>query len=508
MVFTVNPNIARQRTYRKDLLANALAAQPGLGSNPYTPPNWNFLRPLVEGAMAGRAGAEAQRLENQQKAAQAAIAQALMGKGVPAATAPAAPQPTDFLSRATRAIFPSTPTVAEAGRKYAGATTVTPEMMADAGADPLLFEIAKQKISTTKLTTDRANNLREATGLYYKIKTAGEKADPAMVQRFRELSTNLPTELKTADYKVITTPGGKAAYVPIDILGNTTGKPTFEPSPLVDMGSRETAKLQAQQEIQGTVAEQAADRTFGKYYADTFIAGGGFEDLDSSKTKIQGVIKDLKEGKLNLTGLDVGLANSTGRLALTTLYPDAANALDTVEEVVQRNLRVILGAQFTEREGTRLIERAYNPFLSEKVNANRLERLVSTMERQLQQKIKAIEYYQNNNRTLRGFKGYVPSLNDVQKAADSLIIEVATPKQISNWNASYLDTLTTADNKPTNELLQILDDPAAKTALIARARSLGLKGFAQKNTGASGSSVSGASGSSVYVPLPAFNTGG
>jgi hypothetical protein len=486
MVFTVNPNIARQRTYRKDLMADVLGAQPGLGPNPYATPNWNFLGQLAKGAMAGRAGAEAQRLENQQKAAQAAIAQVLMGKGVPAAATPAAPQPTDFLSRAKRAIFPSTPTVAEAGRKYAGATTITPEMMADAGADPLLLALSRQKISTTQLATDRENNLREATALYRKIKTAGENADPAMVERLNELSTNLPTELPTADYKVVTTPGGKAGYVPIDILGNVTGNLTFEPSPLVDMGSRETAKLQAQQEIQGTVAEQAADRAFGKYYADTFIGGGGFEDLASNKAKIRGVIKDLKSGKLNLTGLDVGVTKAAGRFALTALYPEAADALDTVEAVVQRNLRVILGAQFTEREGTRLIERAYNPFLSEKVNANRLERLANTMERQLQQKIKAIEYYQNNDNSLRGFKGYVPTRDDVQEAADELITEVATPKQISNWDKNYIDTLMTHDNKPTNELLQILDDPAAKAALIARARSLGLEGFTQPKSSTGG----------------------
>ena len=500
MVFTVNPNIERQRTYRRDLMADVLGAQPGLGPNPYATPNWNFLGQLAKGAMAGRAGAEAQRLENQQKAAQAAIAQVLMGKGVPAAATPAAPQPTDFLSRAKRAIFPSTPTVAEAGRKYAGATTITPEMAVDSGADPLLLELSKQKISTTRLATERENNLREATGLYRKIKTAGENADPAMVKRLNELSTNLPTELPTADYKVVTTPGGKAGYVPIDILGNVTGNLTFEPSPLVDMGSRETAKIQAEQELKGTIAEQAADRAFGTYYADTFIGQGGFADLASNKAKIRGVIKDLKSGKLNLTGIDVGLANSAGRLPMTIWYKDAANALDTVEEVVQRNLRVILGAQFTEGEGTRLIARAYNPFLSEKVNANRLERLANTMERQLQQKIKAIEYYQANNGTLRGFKGYVPTLDDVQKAADELITEVATPKQISNWDKNYIATLMTHDNKPTNELLQILDNPAAKTALVARARSLGLKGFTQENTGASGRSVT--------VPIQQLGTGG
>ena len=58
----------------------------------------------------------------------------------------------------------------------------------------------------------------------------------------------------------------------------------------------------------------------------------------------------------------------------------------------------------------------------------------------------------------------------------------------------------THDNKPTNELLQILDNPAAKTALVARARSLGLKGFTQENTGASGRSVT--------VPIQQLGTGG
>jgi|TARA_R100000963_G_scaffold34854_1_gene29886 hypothetical protein len=475
MVFTVNPAIARQQTYRKNLLANVLGAQPGLGTNPYAQPNFNFLGQLGQGYLAGQAGAEAKRLENQQKAAQRAISQVLFGGTVPTATAPAAPQPTGFLSRAKQAIFPSVPTVSQSMGKYAGATAITPEMTIDAGADPLLFEIAKQKISTTKLTTDRANNLREATGLYYKIKTAGENADPAMVQRFRELSTNLPTELKTADYKVITTPSGKAAYVPIDILGNTTGNPTFEPSPLIDYGSKKTSELAAEIELKGTPGQRKIDESFGNAVGK-LRASGDLADVESNKAKILSVVsrlRDVVDGKSdeNLTGPLVGVLAEM-RPAMSIQNPDALNAMEIVEEVVQRNLRVILGPQFTEKEGTRLIARAYNPYLSEELNLVRLERLANQMSKQLDYKLAAIKYFDEHDGTLKGFTGKVDVSNVVEEVLQEVSKVAKAP--IEQWTADYFKSFVRPDGSLSDEWNTLLKNPEAAAKIEKRMRYLGM----------------------------------
>jgi hypothetical protein len=244
MVFTVNPNIALRRTYRKDLLANVLAAQPGLGPNPYTPPNWNFLGQLGQGYMAGQAGAEAQRLENQQKAAQQAMSRVLFGGTVPAATAPAAPQPTGFLSRAKQAIFPSVPTVSQSMGKYAGATAITPEMSVDAGADPLQMELSKRTIAAQDLTISQQTALRAVRTLQNKKAAAGALT-PDEQKTYDAALQNLPADVSGLNtIKPKTNEAGKIiGYETFDVFGNVVDM-DFAPAGMsIDMSKKSGTKF-------------------------------------------------------------------------------------------------------------------------------------------------------------------------------------------------------------------------------------------------------------------------
>src|SRR5690606_8783450 len=84
---------------------------------------------------------------------------------------------------------------------------------------------------------------------------------------------------------------------------------------------------------------------------------------------------------------------------------------EKVEEVVQRNLRVILGAQFTEKEGERLISRAYNPRLSEAENKARVDRLIQQISEAAKAKLDAAQYFQQHG-SLVGWKGRLPRMSD------------------------------------------------------------------------------------------------
>jgi hypothetical protein len=98
--------------------------------------------------------------------------------------------------------------------------------------------------------------------------------------------------------------------------------------------------------------------------------------------------------------------------------PEQVDTQNMIEEVVQRNLRVVLGAQFTEREGERLIARAYNPQLGEAENAVRVQRLVNAMRNTLNSQMKAADYYEKNN-SLAGWKGtHTLSVADLEKIID------------------------------------------------------------------------------------------
>ena len=75
-----------------------------------------------------------------------------------------------------------------------------------------------------------------------------------------------------------------------------------------------------------------------------------------------------------------------------------------MQEIAQRNLKLILGPQFTAKEGEQLISRVYNPALPQSVNAQRLGLLEEQMLSAAKTKQEAVDYY-NTNGTLKGFKG-------------------------------------------------------------------------------------------------------
>lgn len=159
-------------------------------------------------------------------------------------------------------------------------------------------------------------------------------------------------------------------------------------------------------EIPKTKGQDAVDTAFAKDYAE-FVAGGGIADIQKQIGQLREVRNKLD--KQNLTGPIIG---NTPDSVLQFTNPEAVASRDAVEEVVQRNLRLILGAQFTEKEGTRLIARAYNPKLSEEENKKRLDRLMKQIEQAAEQKISAAKYFEQNG-TLKGWKGKLMNANDI-----------------------------------------------------------------------------------------------
>ncbi|GAB5447172.1 hypothetical protein [Gymnodinialimonas sp.] len=161
-----------------------------------------------------------------------------------------------------------------------------------------------------------------------------------------------------------------------------------------------------------TPGQEAVDEEFASEYV-AWNQGGG-ADAMSQLSQIEAVVGQLESGGQNLTGPLVGsMPDAIG----SVINPQAVDAREQVEEVVQRNLRLILGAQFTAQEGERLIARAYNPRLSEEQNAARLRRLVLAMESAAESRAAQMRYFEQHG-TLVGFQGTVPSLNDFARAVE------------------------------------------------------------------------------------------
>jgi hypothetical protein len=168
-------------------------------------------------------------------------------------------------------------------------------------------------------------------------------------------------------------------------------KPPAEPQTKAEIVKKNLTPLEAE------IDKKAADDLV------QFTIGGGFSDVQKSLSQLNAAKESLKqtpEGEI--TGKLIGIQDDTGVLKYTK--PNALNTKEQVQEIAQRNLRLILGAAFTAKEGEQLIARVYNPALPQSVNAQRLELLENQLLSAAKTKQEAVEYY-NENGTLKGFKG-------------------------------------------------------------------------------------------------------
>tara|TARA_R100001510_G_scaffold56074_1_gene60980 strand:+ start:1208 stop:2359 length:1152 start_codon:yes stop_codon:yes gene_type:complete len=173
----------------------------------------------------------------------------------------------------------------------------------------------------------------------------------------------------------------------------------------------EISKLEDKTGGIGTLTEgqKAIDKSFSKDYSD-FVLKGGFADVQKGLNQLDEAV--------NILETDGGTGEIIGNLnpmAAALFNKSGLKAQELVSEVVQRNLRLILGAQFTEKEGERLINRAFNPRLSEEENIKRVKRLADSIKRAADQKRKSAEYFEKFG-TLKGFKG-TASINSISEGA-------------------------------------------------------------------------------------------
>ena len=197
-------------------------------------------------------------------------------------------------------------------------------------------------------------------------------------------------------------------------------QPSYEMSDLTPQQARDFQLGKARAgaaNVTQTVGAKEADKKF----AEEFIpfATGGFADTQKQVAQLREVstaLNAIAKGRSDktLTGPIVG---SMPEWLRPIAAPESQAAQDAVEEVVQRNLRLILGAQFTEKEGARLVARSYNPKLGEAENAKRVDRLITQIEQAAQAKLDASRFFMTNG-TLEGWKGKLWKMEDFNPESD------------------------------------------------------------------------------------------
>lgn len=176
--------------------------------------------------------------------------------------------------------------------------------------------------------------------------------------------------------------------------------PTFEQYQQRKAERTARARATGTASVEGSPVQQAIDKRFATNIYVPFMAEGGYADVEKSVAQLNGVVDEL-ETTNGLSGWQYMFAPDWLQVAFT---PEALDVRQQVEEIVQRNLRLVLGAQFTEKEGERLIARAYDQRLPQEVNAERVRRLLTQIESAAMAQREAVKYFQTYE-TLRGYEG-------------------------------------------------------------------------------------------------------
>lgn len=144
--------------------------------------------------------------------------------------------------------------------------------------------------------------------------------------------------------------------------------------------------------------------------------GGGAGNLKANLANLDRARKILESGE-NVSGAMFGLLPEQG---FNIFAPNAKIARDSVRGVVQGTLRETLGAQFTQKEGEGIMDRAYDPALPESENKKRVAALFMKLSEAAQAKTDMMNYYIDNNYSMKGFKPKpMPTVQDYIAAMDA-----------------------------------------------------------------------------------------
>ena len=146
-----------------------------------------------------------------------------------------------------------------------------------------------------------------------------------------------------------------------------------------------------------TPAEKGVDEKFAATAAE--YLSGGKTQIEANVLNLRRKLKILESGEQNVSGPILG---NLPESVQSVFASDALSFIGDIREIVFQSLREKLGAQFTEKEGDRLVAAAFDQRLSEEQNIKRLERLLQVIEGAATNKEEMIAYY-NENRTLKGY---------------------------------------------------------------------------------------------------------
>jgi hypothetical protein len=146
-----------------------------------------------------------------------------------------------------------------------------------------------------------------------------------------------------------------------------------------------------------TDGQKKVDEKYATEYVD-WTASGGYATVRRQLDQISAAMETLRNSD-NVSGPVLG---RMPKWVQQMVGPESTDVKADIEDVIQRSLRATLGAQFTQAEGDRMIERAFDPQVQEGSNLKRLERVITEIDSMAKAKESSAKYYESNG-TLAGW---------------------------------------------------------------------------------------------------------
>lgn len=220
-------------------------------------------------------------------------------------------------------------------------------------------------------------------------------------------------------------------------------------------GQKDIAALSAetQKEIAGlkrgglalTPGQVQADKEFAKTYEEFSAAGG--------KKGVEADLSALKEAKERIEqGEATRWAGAVPRFLRGYVTSDTANVQDTIENVLVKSLKTILGGAFTEKDREAIVKNAFDPSQTPENNAKQLQLKIDEIQARYDAKMEAINEYEKkgtistlrvgNNKTAT--KG---GLNASDQAALDKVLKQVKPEQQAAATAQFMKKIELRDSQ-------------------------------------------------------------
>lgn len=175
-----------------------------------------------------------------------------------------------------------------------------------------------------------------------------------------------------------------------------------------------------------TPGEKSADETFAKDY--TAWNTGGKASNVKALGAVDSVLNALKNEK-DISGPTIGILPDS---VLAVAYPRALATKQQLEGSVQGSLKATLGSQYTEKEGTNLLARAFDPRLSQEENIKKVQAIRDELASRADATQQMSDYFEKHH-SVSGFR-YVPPTAVVPEATVATAPAAATTGAVRRYN--------------------------------------------------------------------------